>query len=95
VSDMGNKSIRRRWLRERTPRNAQAASPRGTPVTIENGLLVEVQPLARPMEVTHAPSCAPILDSWPAGYRGFKLDGSDVILFAEDKPPIRIANALS
>jgi hypothetical protein len=93
---MGNKSIRRRWLRKRAPLNAKAGAPRGQPITIETAL-DDVQPLASTMEPrsTSTTCCAPLLAAWPSGYRGFRFEGVDVILFAEDKPPIRFANALS
>jgi hypothetical protein len=32
----------------------------------------------------------PLLTEWPEGYTSFKLDGDDVLLFGEDKPPLRI-----
>jgi hypothetical protein len=32
----------------------------------------------------------PLLAQWPEGYTSFKLDGDDVVLFGEGKPPLRI-----
>jgi hypothetical protein len=32
----------------------------------------------------------PLLAQWPEGYTSFKLEGEDVILFGEGKPPLRL-----
>jgi hypothetical protein len=36
----------------------------------------------------------PLLDRWPDGYAGFRLDGNAVIIFATGKPDIHINDAL-
>jgi hypothetical protein len=32
----------------------------------------------------------PLLSEWPEGYTAFRLDGEDVVLLGEGKPPLRI-----
>jgi hypothetical protein len=36
----------------------------------------------------------PIIEAWPKGYQGFRLDGNAVIVFATGKPDMRIENAI-
>jgi hypothetical protein len=32
----------------------------------------------------------PLLSEWPEGYTSFRLDGEDVILLGQGKPPLRL-----
>jgi hypothetical protein len=40
--------------------------------------------------------CEPLLAAWPPEYRGggFRLEGEDVVIFAQGKPDLRLQNAL-
>lgn len=86
--------MRRRCIRAAKRHRAAAAARVSEPVQKTSaGPIIFAETDGEPAPSAKSLQTEALLAQWPEGYRGFKLDGDDVVIFAEGKPELRFEGA--